>query len=112
MREQAATGQEGIGRLGVAPFLAWLVPFDGPDRSLLSYPIVDRMMLLEHLEQAERHIADGERQVARQRQVVAEFTQDGHNAQAALALLAEFETTQGLHIADRDRILAGLKNLT
>jgi hypothetical protein len=45
---------------------------------------------------------------ARQRGIVAELAKDHHDVRFARELLALFETTQALHIADRDRIRAEL----
>ncbi len=66
----------------------------------------DRVQLREHLALAERHVAEGERVVARQREIVAELERDGHDAAAAQArqLLAQFEELLALHVADRDRL--------
>jgi len=61
-------------------------------------------MLERHLAQAERHVAEGMDHVARQREIVAELTNDGHDLRSAQALLVEFETMLAHHIADRDRI--------
>jgi hypothetical protein len=69
-------------------------------------------MVLDHLQQAERHVAEGERHLARQKEIVAELPGDGHDARAARALLAQFEDLLALHIADRDRIRAELVTAT
>lgn len=61
-------------------------------------------MLRQHLAQAEQHVALGERHVRHQREIVAKLEQDGHDAEEALKLLAQFEELQALHIADRDRL--------
>ncbi len=66
----------------------------------------ERARLREDLALAERHVADGERVVARQRAIVAELERDGHDATAAQArqLLAQFEELLALHVGDRDRL--------
>ncbi len=69
---------------------------------------MDRSMLLHHLDLAKRHVAIGEKNVARQRAVVAELERDGHDASEARRLLAEFEQLQSMHIQDRDRLLKEL----
>jgi hypothetical protein len=43
---------------------------------------MDREMLRQHLAQAERHMAEGERCIARQRELVAELARDGHDSSA------------------------------
>jgi len=69
---------------------------------------MDRAMLGQHLAQAERHVAQGERHIARQREIVAELKDRGHDWQAAMELLHQFEEMQALHIADRDRLRSEL----
>jgi hypothetical protein len=69
---------------------------------------MDRAVLEQRLTQAERHVAEGEDIVARQREIVAELAKDHHDVRFAQELLTLFETTQALHIADRDRIQAEL----
>jgi hypothetical protein len=65
---------------------------------------MDRVLLEQCLTQDERHVAQGEDIVARQREIVAELANDHHDVRLAQELLTLFETTQALHIADRDRI--------
>jgi hypothetical protein len=69
---------------------------------------MDRLMLENHLAEAMRHVREGERRVARQRQIVAELEKDSLEGAATQAkrLLQEFEKLQAAHIADRDRLLA------
>ena len=61
-------------------------------------------MLQDHLAQAECHVAEGERNIARQREIVAQLECDGHDADQAARLLRSFEELQALHVADRDRL--------
>jgi hypothetical protein len=70
--------------------------------------MIDRKLWHEHLAQADRHVAEGKQQVARQREIVAKLERDGHNAAAARDLLRLFEEMQAMYIADRDRILKDL----
>ena len=63
-------------------------------------------MLDRHLTQAERHIAEGEDHVTRQRQIVLELANDGGDLRTAQALLAQLEMMPAQHIADRERIRA------
>ena len=55
---------------------------------------------------AERHVAQGQKNVANQRKLLVRLEAHGHIEQAteARTLLAQFEETQALHIADRDRL--------
>jgi hypothetical protein len=63
---------------------------------------VDRALIESHLAQAERNISEGERHLARQRELVARLEQDGHDATQARKSFALFEELQALHIAHRD----------
>lgn len=69
---------------------------------------MDRATILDHLQLAERHVAEGERHIARQKEIIVELENDRHDAIAARALLVQFEEMQVLHIADRDRLRAEL----
>ncbi|HEY1891029.1 MAG TPA: hypothetical protein VGG63_11520 [Steroidobacteraceae bacterium] len=66
---------------------------------------MDRTLLKDHLAQAERHIATGERTLDQQRELIRDLERDGHDARSARALLESFEQLQTLHFADRERIL-------
>lgn len=68
---------------------------------------MDRRILLEHLTQAERHVADGERILRHQRDVIEDLRRDRHGAwliDAAESLLSSFEEMQSMHIADVTRL--------
>jgi len=65
---------------------------------------MDRELLTKHLALAEKHVLEGERHIRRQREIIEELRQHGHDTSAASKLLAEFERTQASHIADRDRL--------
>ena len=65
-------------------------------------------MLRRHLAIAEEHIANGERILARQRNVVEELESGGHDSESARRLLQIFEKLQAGHIADRDRLRRAL----
>ena len=65
---------------------------------------IPRNLLLEHLDQARRHVAEGAEHVVRQRELVARMERDGHDTAEARRLLGQFEEMQALHVADRDRI--------
>jgi len=65
---------------------------------------VDRATLSEHLAQAERQVAEGVLRIARQREVVADLERTGLDTKEARTLLAELQSLQALHVADRDRL--------
>ena len=75
---------------------------------------MEHLILKCHLIDAERHAADGERLLQRQRQIVAELERDRHENAAAQArqLLETLEETQRLHISDRDRLQEELRLAT
>jgi hypothetical protein len=62
-------------------------------------------MLLDHLEIAERHVAQGRSNVEHQRQLVQKLTRDCLPTEQPEELLALFEELLASHIADRDRLL-------
>lgn len=72
---------------------------------------MDRAVLLRHLRQARDHIAEGERHIRRQREIVAHLKRDGHNASLASDLLETLEQLQESHIATRDRIKSMMEEL-
>ena len=65
---------------------------------------MDRAVWDAHLAQAEQAIAQGERHIARQKELIAELEVDGHDGRAARELLAQFECMQALHIAHWERL--------
>jgi hypothetical protein len=67
-------------------------------------PSMDQIILSERLEQAEHHVAKGVRCIARQRTVIANLERNGHDTTQARALLAQFQSTQVLHIVGRDEL--------
>jgi hypothetical protein len=60
-------------------------------------------MLKDHVWLAEARIAEGESNIARQRVLIAELEASGHSTLSAKDLLAEMESGNRLHQADRDR---------
>jgi len=72
----------------------------------------DRAALLERFSKARRHVATGERNIARQREIVAKLERGGHNSQEAKWLLASFEEIQNLHITHRDRLEKALAEIS
>ena len=68
---------------------------------------MDRELILQHLKQAERHVAEGERVLEHQRTVIDHLRRDGGGdpmIDAAERLLHSFEEVQRMHLADRDRL--------
>jgi hypothetical protein len=65
---------------------------------------MDRAVWQEHLAQAERHLVEAEKRVARQREIVAELERAGHRATAARGMLAAFERLLAMHLADCSRL--------
>ena len=65
--------------------------------------------MTEYLAQAERHVADGEHQIACQREIIDELERDGQDTRMARDALAHFEEMQALHLADRDQLRAELQ---
>jgi hypothetical protein len=66
---------------------------------------MDREMLKRHLAEAEEHIATGDKNIARQREVIAQLERDGRETASARTFLQEFEQLQARHIAERERLL-------
>jgi len=67
-----------------------------------------REILIDHLAQAERHIAEGRVHVDRQRQIVEDLVRDDKDAGRSRKLLELFEDTLEGHIEERDRLLREL----
>jgi hypothetical protein len=58
---------------------------------------MDRQMVLDHLALAEQHIADGKIIIERQRSLVSELEQGGHDTTRAREFLSQFLQTQKTH---------------
>jgi hypothetical protein len=65
---------------------------------------MDRQMIADHLELAERHVSQGALHLEKQRQIIATLIEGGHDVRQAKDLLSVLEETQALHVADRDRL--------
>jgi hypothetical protein len=61
---------------------------------------MDRAVLEQHLALGERHVSEGTDHVARQREIVAELIEHGHDSRTAQALMVQFEETLAIDIAD------------
>ena len=72
---------------------------------------MDQEMLKRHLAEAEEHIATGDKNIARQRDLIAHLERDGHDTASAKTFLREFEQLQARHIAERERLLRELSEL-
>jgi isochorismate hydrolase len=71
---------------------------------------MDRSMQLRHLEEAERHVAQGVRHITEQEVRIADLAREGHDTKEARKLLDNFYGTQALHIQHRDRIQKELEH--
>ena len=72
---------------------------------------MDRLMHLRHLEEADSHIALGERLIAQQERRLADLAQHGHDTTIAKKLLWNFLNTQEEVRGHRERILKHLKEV-
>lgn len=68
----------------------------------------DRSMERAHLEEAQRHVVEGQQRVVAQRALIIRLDHDGHNVATARQLLDTFETLLAEMITHRDLILKGL----
>jgi hypothetical protein len=71
---------------------------------------MDRAMIVAHLAQAERHVADSMDTVLKQGDVVARLDQKGLSTGSAAAILVQLEYALTKHIEHRDRLRAQLAN--
>jgi hypothetical protein len=69
---------------------------------------MDRALIISHLQAAEAQVANGEQDIADQRDLISTLERTGHNAASAIDLLREMERTQTQHIADREQLRAQL----
>lgn len=67
-----------------------------------------RAWLLERLRQAEARINEGQRRIARQREVIGQIESLHEDATVARKLLASYEELHAIHLADRDRLFKSL----
>jgi hypothetical protein len=71
--------------------------------------IIDRALAREHLELAERHVAEGQLRVIAQLALVAKLERRGLKIKEANTLLHRLEETLALHVQHRDRIAQELR---
>jgi hypothetical protein len=72
---------------------------------------MDRATIEQHAKRADEHVAEGERHIRRQREIIAELERDGHNTEVARELLATLEVMQKSHLDIRDRLAKMLARL-
>lgn len=75
---------------------------------LLSWGM-DRAAMQQRLMEAEAQITEGQRRIALQQKLVRELDAHGEDSTGAKRLLAKYEESQALRIADRDRFMKGLE---
>ena len=63
---------------------------------------------MQHLAQAERHVAEGMRHIAKQEALIANLDRDGHDTAEAIKMLGTLRTTQALHEQQVERCLREL----
>src|SRR5262249_52945160 len=73
-------------------------------RERSSSALWDRTAIRESFSMARRHVAMGERHIARQREIVARLERNGHDSLDSKRLLGYFEELQNMHMAHRDRL--------
>jgi len=66
-------------------------------------------ILREPLAQAEEHIAQGEAHLSKQRRIIADLEEHGHDTKRARDFLKELEQVQELHLADKERVARELE---
>ena len=72
----------------------------------------NRQLIVERLVQAERHVAQGEDHIRRQKRVIAEYERAGpaEGVPTAHRPLEDFKELQQAHVAARDRWRAELED--
>ncbi len=60
----------------------------------------------KYLVQAERHVAEGEQHIVRQRGIIATLEREGFDTTLSHNLLQAFQDLQAMHVADFHRLLA------
>jgi hypothetical protein len=75
-------------------------------RGLVLMPIhlFDPSQTLVHLDEAERHVREGELRLERQRVLIGKLRDGGHLTDTAETLLARFKDALASHISHRDRL--------
>jgi len=73
---------------------------------------VDRQTIIDRLELADWHVAEGTFHVNRQRRLIEALTREHQDTTQANEILKKFEEILATHTADRDRLLKELKKST
>jgi hypothetical protein len=66
-------------------------------------------MQLRRLEEAERHIADGARNIVNEEKRIAKMDHDGQDTAHARSLLVVFKNLHRQHVEHRDRMVRALE---
>jgi len=72
---------------------------------------MDRATLENDLSRALAHVANGQKRIVQQHEIIAELDREGHDTAPAKDMLASFERTQAMHVVNRDRIAGKLATL-
>ena len=64
---------------------------------------MERATLENDLSRAEAHVVNGQKRIAKQHEIIAELDREGQDTAPAKDMLASFERTQAMHVANRDR---------
>ena len=65
---------------------------------------MDQSPKSKHLEQARRHVAEGEKTISRQRKIIAELEGIGRDTTVARQLLETFEITQAMNVREAEQL--------
>jgi hypothetical protein len=65
---------------------------------------MDTTTLERALELARKYVAQGGLHIARQKEIIDGLERNGHDTTQAYEILETFETTQRMHIEDRNRL--------
>lgn len=83
-------------------------PADGEARVEPTGPSLVAAKLYASLALAEQHVADGDKRLVRQQEIVDRLRRNGHDLELALRMLRRLEEAQRSHLADRASLLAEL----
>jgi|SRR3954454_17309221 uncharacterized NAD(P)/FAD-binding protein YdhS len=72
---------------------------------------MDEATILRQLEQARKHVAEGERHIVQQRAIVARLEEAGQDWSQARDLLRQFENSQRQYIYNRNRLEKELRKI-
>jgi hypothetical protein len=70
---------------------------------------MDLRMILDQLAMSERHVALGEKHIARQIEIIDDIRRAGGDPRLALQLLDTFRDLQVTHVEHRDRMRTALE---